>query len=42
VFEHADGAIVGTTLKVDGAVLDAVDVERVRSLVAAATNRDVR
>jgi predicted TIM-barrel enzyme len=32
----ADGAIVGTSLKHDGDCANAVDVERVRRLVAAA------
>ncbi|MGH2533928.1 MAG: BtpA/SgcQ family protein [Thermomicrobiales bacterium] len=36
VFRHADGVIVGTSMKVDGVVTNAVDVERVRALVTAA------
>jgi hypothetical protein len=36
LLELADGAIVGTSAKVDGIVTNPVDPDRVRALVAAA------
>jgi predicted TIM-barrel enzyme len=39
LLQHADGAIVGTSLKVDGVTWNRVDPERVRALMSVVSDR---